>query len=184
MLIFLRRRLGRRCRFPWDRCQAPATSVVVSDPSDASSIPRPPPTPPSLSLSPRDLLPLPTPPPLLSIPWACKHTAASAITDVFSGASSLLIPPPTPPSWWSIPRAHLSLTMPPTLTPIPQACHCNATASAVFPESSPPPLSSLIPWTHRLFLVLHRRLHRCRRLRGPVSERLLTFGLLNSFFVW
>ena len=44
---------------PWDRRRAPTASVVVSDPSDASYIPRPPLTPPLLLLIPQACLPLP-----------------------------------------------------------------------------------------------------------------------------
>ena len=70
------------------------------------------------------------------------------------------------------------------MSPIPKDPHHNAAASVVFPEYSPPPLSCPIPQTRHLFIVLLQRLCRRRRLRGPVSERLLTFGLLTSYFFW
>ena len=67
---------------PWDRRLAPAASVVVSNPTDALSIPRPLPTPPLSSLSPLACLTLPTPLPALTIPSARKHTGASAVRDL------------------------------------------------------------------------------------------------------
>ena len=39
-----------------------------------------------------------------------------------------------------------------------------------------------IPRTHCIFLVLHHRLRFHRQFRGPVSETLLTFELLTSYF--
>ena len=92
---------------PQDHRLAPAASVIVSDTSYASSIPRPLPTPPSLSLSPQDRLTLPTPLLSSSIPWYRKHTGASAIEDVQSEALSLLLPQPTPPFSSSRHRYHL-----------------------------------------------------------------------------
>ena len=147
------------------RRQSPAASVVVSNPSDASPIPHSLPTPTPLSLGTRDRLPPPMPPSSSSIPWACKNNATSAVRDVHSGASSLLLPPLTPLLLSSIPWSHLPLPTPPSLLPIYQACNRNAAASVVVPESLPPPLLSLIPCC--LFLVLRRLL--CRRcwLRGP-----------------
>ena len=130
---------------PRSRCRAPAASVVFSDPSDALSIPCPPPTPPLSLLSPRARLPPLTLPLLSSIPWAHKHTAASAFRDVFSGASSLLIPPPTPLLSLLSPRDHPSLSTPPPLFPIPQACHCDAASSVIVPKSLPPLSLSPIP---------------------------------------
>ena len=62
----------------------------------------------------------------------------------------------------SSPQARLPLLTPLLLLSITQACHCDAAASVVIPESLPPPLSSLIPRTCCLFPVLCRRL-RCRR---------------------
>ena len=90
---------------------------------------------------------------------------------------SLLLPQPTPTLSLSRPWDHLPLSTPPTWSPIPQAHHRNTASSAVVPKS---PISQ----THRIFLVLRRRL-RCRsQFCGPVSERLLTFGLLTSYFFW
>ena len=87
--------------------------------------------------------------------------------------SSLLLPTPRPPSLLSIPRAHISLLMPPSLSPIHQACHKDVTASAVVPEYLPPPSSYPIPWNHLQFIVLSQRLCFCHRFHGPVIERLL-----------
>ena len=138
-----------------------AASVVISDTSYALSINRPPPTPPAMSLSPRDRLPPLTPSSLLSITWARKNTAASADRDVHSGALSPLLIPPTPLLSSLNPRAQLNLPTPPLLLPITQFHHCNAAASVVVPESSTPPLFTPIPFTYCLFLVLRQRLH-CR----------------------
>ena len=116
------------------RCWDPAASVVVFDPSDASYIPRPSPTSPSSLLSSRACLNLPTPPLLLSKPWAYKHTSVSAVRDVHSGALSLLLPLPTPLLLLSRPQDHLPLPTTPSFSTIPQDCHCNAAAFAVVPE--------------------------------------------------
>ena len=80
--------------------------------------------------------------------------------------------------------ANLPLPTPPSLSPIPKDPHHDAAASVVFPESSPPPLSPPIPQTRHLFIVLLQRICCRRRLRGPVSERLLTFGFLTLYFLW
>ena len=94
-LYILRRRLSSHCRFLLPRHRAPAASVIVFDTSDASYIPRLPPTPPSSALSPQTCPPPPTVP-SLSVTWDRKHTSASAIREVLSSASSLLLPPLTP----------------------------------------------------------------------------------------
>ena len=134
--------------------QAPAASAVVSDPLDESSIPRTLMTPPLLLLSRRDRLPLSTPPSSSSIPWARKHTAASAVGDVLSGVSFLLLPLPTPPLSSSSPRDHLSLSMILLLLPIPQARHRSDAPSVVIPKSSPPSFLSPIAQMCCLSLVL------------------------------
>ena len=128
-------------------------------------------------MSSRDYLNLPTPPVLPSIHWACKHTVASAIGDIHSDAMSLLIPHPTPPLLSSISRDHLPLPTHLIWLSITQSHHRDTVASVIFPESS-------IPRTHCLFLVLLRRLCCCCWFHGPVSERLLTFELLTSYFLW
>ena len=163
-------------------------SVVVANYSGPSSqrivYSRPLPTPLPLSLSPWDHLPPSMPLSSSSILLDRKHTTSSTAGGVISGASSLLIPPQTPPSLSSISQNRLSLLTPLLLFPILRDHHISVAAWVVVPKSLPPPSSSLIPWTHFLFLILRWRLQRCRRFRGPVSERLLTFGLLNFYFVW
>ena len=62
-------------------------------------------------------------------------------------------------------------------SPITKDRYCNAATSVVVPES-------LITQTHCLFLVLRQRLRRRRQFRGPISERLINFGLLTSYFFW
>ena len=163
-------------------CRALANSVVFYNPSDASSIPRPLPTPTSLSLIPWARLTLPMPWSLLSIPQARKHTAASVVGDVHLDALSFMLPLKTPLLSSLRRRAHLPLPKPPLLSPIPQAHHRDAAASIVVPESTPPPSLYPIPRMRCLFLFLHRRLHCRRQFRGPVSETLLTFGLLTLYF--
>ena len=103
---------------PLGQSLSPAASAIGSNPSDASSIPHPLPTPKLLLLSPWAPLPPPTPLSLL-INWTNKHTADSIIWDVLSGASSLLIPLTTPTLLLSIPRDHLSMPTPPPLSQIP-----------------------------------------------------------------
>ena len=133
--------------------------------------------PPLSSLIPQTCLTLPTPLSLLSTHWARKHTAASAVGEIHSDALSLLITLPMPPLLLLIPRAHLPLPTPPSLLPIIQACHYNAAASVVVP-------GYLIPRTRCWFLVLCRRLRRRCQFCGPVSERIITFGLLTSYLFW
>ena len=94
---------------------------------------------------------------------------------------SLLIPPLTPSLLLSSPRDHLSLLTALLLSPIPQACHSNVSASIVVPISLPSPSLSPIHRMRCLLLFLRRCLHPCRWFRGPVSERLLIFGLFSSY---
>ena len=140
----------------WANRQTLTASVVVSDTLDTSFNPCPLATPPSSSPSLQARINLLTPPLLLSIPWYRKHTAASSIRDVHLDALSLLLPPLTPQLLSSIPRTHLPLPTPPSLSPIIQARNRNSAASVVVPEYSPPPSSSPIPRTRRLFFVLRR----------------------------
>ena len=140
---------------------APAASVLVSNPSDALSIPRPPTTLLLLSLSPWDHLTPPTTPLLSSILWACKHTAASVVGYLYSDALSLLLPLPTPLLSSSSPQSHFLLLVPPPLSPILQACHRDSSAFLIVPKSSLPPSLPLIPRTRCLFLVLRRLFCRC-----------------------
>ena len=165
-LYILRRRLRRRCciirahlpppspplslYITQARCLAPAAFVVVSDPLDASCIPCPLPKSPSSSLIPRAHLTLPTSPSLLSIPWARKHTVASAVGDVHYDALLLLLPQPMSPLLSSISWAHPPLPTSPSWSPIPQARHGNTAVSVVVPKSSPPLSLSLIPRRRRL----------------------------------
>ena len=90
---------------------------------------------------------------------------------------SLLLTYPTPLLQLLRPQAHLTLTTPPSFSPITHACNRDAAASVVVPKST-------IPQTHRLLLDLRRRLRLHRQLHGPVSERLLTFGFLTSYLFW
>ena len=90
---------------PWACHLAPAASVIVSDPLDALRIPRPLPTPPSLSLSLLDCLTFPTLPLLSSIPLYRKHTGASAVGDIKSDRLYLLLPQLNPPFLSSRPWA-------------------------------------------------------------------------------
>ena len=134
-----------------------------------SYIPHPPLMPPLLLLSPWASLPPPTPSSSLSTPWACKHTAASSIGDVHSGASSLLLPPSMPPLSLSGPHDHLPLLTPLLLLSITQDRHGDAAAYVVVPESLQAPLSSRIPLTHRIFLILRQHLRCCCQFHKPVS---------------
>ena len=81
----------------WASRLVSAASAVVSNPLDASHITRPLPTTLSSLLIPRAHLTLPTPPLSLSIPWACTHTATSAVRYVHSDALYLILPQLTPP---------------------------------------------------------------------------------------
>ena len=154
---------------PRARRLSPTAYIVVSNPSDALSFPRPLPMPQLYLLGPWANLLLSTPPSLLSTPWDRKHISASAVRDIYSGVSSLLLPPPTPPLSSSSPRGHLPLTTSTLFSPIPQAHKRDAVASVVVSKSSPLLLLSPIPRTHCLFLVLRRRLCcRCWVL-GPVN---------------
>ena len=108
-------------------------------------------------------------PPSLSILWAHKHIATSAVRDIHSGASSLLLPPPLSSS--SSPRAHLPFPTPPPLSPISQARHRKSAASVVVPKSSSRPSLSPIPPTRHLFLILFWRLRCCCWVLGAVFLR-------------
>ena len=145
----------------WTCCRSPAAFVVVSDPLDALSITCPSLKHPSLLLIPLGRLLPPTPPLALSIPWARKRAAASAVGDVLSGVSSLLLPPPTTLLSLLRPWAHIPLLTPPSLSSIPQARHRNATASVVVTKSSPPLSLYPIPQTRLLFVVLRRCIRYC-----------------------
>ena len=134
-----------------------------------SYIPCPPLTPPLSSLSPRARLSPLTPTVLSSIPWDCKHTAASAGIDVHLGMLSLLLTPPKPPSSLLSPQAQFPLPTPPSLSSILHASHRNTTSFFIVPESLPPPLLSLIPWTRCLFIFLHRRLRNRHLFQRPDS---------------
>ena len=96
--------------------------------------------------------------PLSSIPRSHKHTAASAVRDVHSGASSLLLPPPTHQFLLLCPWDHLPLTMPLTLLPITQARNCYASSSVVVPKYS--------------FEAIH------------LVKDYLSFGLLSLYLIW
>ena len=117
------------------------------------------------------------PPSSLSIPWACKFTCASAVGEFHSDALYLMLPQLTHLLLLSKSQAHIPLPTPLSLSPITQARHRDAAASVVVPKYH-------IPRTNCLFLFLRQRLRCRRRLRGPFSERLLTFGLLTSYFFW
>ena len=196
---------------PRSRRLSPAASVIVSNPSDASRIPRYLPTTLLLLLSLLSRLTLLTPLLLLSIPSACKHTGASAVRDVHSDAFYFLLPQLMP-----------SLS---SLRPWNDRKHTGASAIVDVHSDAlyllltkfSPPLSSLrprahlplptplswspitkachcnaaatvvvpeypIPWKHCLFHVLGQRLRCCRQFRGTGNEILLTFGLLTSYF--
>ena len=127
-----------------------------------------------LSTQARNILPTT---PSLSITWSRKHVGASAVVDDHLDAVYFMISQLTPPLFSSRNLAHLSLLKLLPRSPIPQAFHTDAAASAVVSKY---PISR----KHFLFLVLHRRLYRRCQLRGPVSEGLLTFGLLTSYFFW
>ena len=142
---------------------------------DASSIPSSLLTPPFSFLSPRARPTLLTTLSSSSIPWSRKHTGASAIRDVQSDALYFLLPNPTPMLSSSRPLDHLSLLTPPLWSSIPQARHSNAAAFVVVPESP-------IPQIHHISLVYRRQLRCHHQFRGPVSEVLLTLGLLTSYF--
>ena len=110
-------------------------------------------------------------------------TISSAVRDVISGVLSLLLPPPMPLSSFLIPRDHITLTTPPSLSPISQAHHHNAASFVVVPKSTQPLPSSPIPCTPCLFLVLCERLCCCNQLCGQVIERLLTFWVVDFVFL-
>ena len=131
----------------------------------------------SLLRSPLDRLTLLKPPLSSSIPSSRKHTAASAVGDIHSDVLYLLFLQFTPLLSPPIPLTCLPLTTPLSWLPIPKAFYCDTEATVVVPKYP-------IPRTHDIFFVLGQRLHRCRRFRGPGSERLLTFGLLNSYLFW
>ena len=137
---------------PPARCKSLIASVFVSNPSDASSVHRPPPTHLSLLMSNQDRIPLPTPPPLLSIDCERKRIATSSVRDVHWGTSSLLLPLLTHPLSLLSPRNHLPLSTPPLFLLIFQACCRDATAYVIVPESLPPLLLSWIPQMCSLFL--------------------------------
>ena len=111
---------------------------------------------------------LPTLPLLLSILWTCKHIGASSVGDVNLDKLYILLPQTLPPLSSSIPQAYLHQPTPLLWSEITQACHRDATASVVVPESSPPPSLSVIPRTRRLLLVLCRRLRHCSWVCVPV----------------
>ena len=107
--------------------------------------------------------------------WRLRRCRHSLVVDVQSDAFYLLLPQLTPPLSSLRSRAHLPLPTPPSCSPFPKDRHRDAAATVVVPKSP-------IPRTHCIFLVLDQRLRCCRQLRGPGSEKILTFGLLTSFF--
>ena len=177
----------------WARRRSAATSIVVSDPLDASSI---------LwrlifcrccsihaHLTPQ------TPPPLPYLPKACLLAPAASV--VFSDpfyASSINRPLPTPMLSSLNLRARLTLTKPPSLLSIPWA-HKNIGASAVrdihlyalsllLPHPMPM-LSSLRTWDHLTLPTppLWSPIHQARYRDAVTSVVVLKSSLPLPFFL-